>query len=136
MQNIFTEQGSLVVANLLKTAIANNWALGLFQNAHSPIFTDTFAALVESTFPGYARQQHFWGATSAPPGARLSQGGNTFTRSVSGPAQLVYGYFLLDLVTGNLVYAERDQGGPFSLATAGESYFVVPQFTVFSQYLT
>lgn len=135
MNNIFTEQGTLVIAQLLQTAISNNWALGLFQNNHDPIYTDTFAALVECTFPGYARQQHTWGVTAGPPGARMSQGGSTFTRSVTGTPQLVYGYFLLDLISGNLVYAEKDPGGPFSLGVAGESYFVTPQWTIISQYL-
>ena len=136
-QIICPQQGNLLIAQNLLTVVPGR-ILGLFRTNLNPTWATTNAALVESTFPGYAAflpGPIFTNAALFGQGAILRPAGPyTFTCTADCPLEYVYGWFLLG--QGNRLLAiQQDPAGPFPISKAGDSYTVTPQMTVISQFL-
>jgi hypothetical protein len=119
----------------LLTAYGNTLVLKLFKSNTTPAAGDTAATYTEADFPGYAASNctNWTASTVASSVATSSADQKTFSRSSTGTAQNIYGYFVLDS-GGNLLFAERDPSAPIPLTNSGDAYLVTPKFTYQSQF--
>jgi hypothetical protein len=102
-----------------------------YSNNFTPTTASILANFTENTYAGYAAQDiSNWGAPSTAAHVTTIQGDpNTFTRSTTGAAENVYGYFVTDQAGTTLYYAEKDPGGPRVLTNAGDSVTITPKVT-------
>ena len=104
--------------------------IGLYVNpALFPTETNVLADLDEPTFLGYARQTLVWAPpVNAPPGvwdfyaAALTW--TALNTTVSG--NNVYGWFVLDTVTGHLWALGSVSGGPYDMNSIGKTIVLNP----------
>lgn len=94
----------------------NNWTLKLFKNDVTPAESDTDATYTEADFTDYAAKtltRSVSGSTWATP---TTSSGTTSSEYNSGTPQSwtcgatgnsIYGYYIVDAVTGTLLIAER-----------------------------
>jgi len=128
--------GERKLVNLLRL----NWGTlqaGLFIADHVPANGDTLATYVaiEASFPGYARVDVLNWTVAADDGAgraRTAADLITFTRTVSGVPQFVWGYFIVD-PDGVQLWAERHPAPPVRMEMAGDVFRISPAFTLRSE---
>lgn len=87
------------------------------------------ADFTQATFPGYAAItfNSGWTVTQGNPTTARNTA-RTFTRSSTGTAQLIHGYYLVAVTDGVLQWFEQFDA-PVSLATLGDAIVVTPTFT-------
>ena len=122
----------LLEALVNKTA-PQNLTLKLFQNNITPGEADTAVTYTEATFTGYAAKA-LTGATwnAATPGAPSSiaySAAQTFTSTAGSQNQSIYGYFIVQAVSGTLVWAEKFTDGPYVIVNNGDAITVTPTIT-------
>ncbi len=106
---------------ILEDYVRNDISLRLYSNDYTPIETSTLAAFTEVAGGGYAAitlNDAEWVVTpGAPSVAEYAQQTFTFTGATTAPGT-IYGYYLVDIVTGLLIGAERFSGSvaPFTPA--------------------
>jgi hypothetical protein len=118
------------------TDLASAWnttklKLHLYKNNVTPTTSSTVGTFTESTFAGYAAQDIAGWAydTVASHVADMTATANTFTRSTTGTAENIYGYFVTDQAGTTLYFAELDPAGPRVVTNSGDSYTVTPKMT-------
>lgn len=108
-----------------KTA-PQNLILKLYKSNTTPSDTDTAATYTEATFPGYAAitlTGASWNAASSGTIAYSAQ--QTFT-CTSTSTDDIYGYFVVQAVSGTLLYSERDAAAPFAVRNNGDAIKITP----------
>jgi len=118
---------------ILLEALVNKTApqdlkLKLFQNNVTPSETDTEATYTEATFTGYSAvtlTASSWTVTEGAP-TQASYPEVTFTSTAGGQNQSIYGYYLVQVTSGKLVWAERFTDGPYTIVNNGDSIKVTP----------
>ena len=108
-----------------KTA-GQNQLLKLYQNNITPSDTDTAATYTEATFTGYAAISltgASWGAAAA--GTITYSAQQTFTSS-GVVSNTIYGYYIVQAVSGILMWSERDVSAPFTVANIGDAVKLTP----------
>lgn len=117
-------------------AIVAQWSgftLHLFVNDYVPTPLLQWTDFDEATFPGYSSAPlASWGyaVTQADHTAKVVEVIHSFTQlSVPSPVQSVYGYFVVNPL-GLAVWAERNEGGPVRMDTAGLPYVVRPSMVL------
>lgn len=102
----------------------------LFKNDHVPVDTDTAADYVEADFVGYAAESLVmgnWVYTPANP-SNATYGDIVYTSTGGGQSQLVYGYYLVQRISGDLILAERfddnDPDAPYTIVNVGDTITV------------
>jgi hypothetical protein len=121
-------ENKMVEAVVNKTA-PENLVLRLFSSNTTPAETDTAGTYTECNFTGYSAitlTGASWGAAS---GGTTTYAQQTFTRTSTGAAQNVYGYYVTQLTSGVLMWAERDGSGPFAITNNGDTVKVTPTLT-------
>ena len=121
--------------NIALEAVVNktapqNLVLRLYSNNITPSDTDTAGTFTEATFAGYAAitlTGASWNAASAGSITYSSQ--QTFTRSSTGAGENIYGYYVTQLTSGLLVYAERDGAAPFVVTNQDDAVKITPAIT-------
>lgn len=98
----------------------------LYKNNVTPATTSVLGDFTECDFAGYAAQNIVtWGAASVTAHVgKITAAANTFTRSSTGTAQNVYGYYITDAASAVLEWAELDPAGPRVVTSAGDSVTV------------
>ena len=127
-----TDEGEVIALKaLLNHTAGQNLVLKLYQNNITPADTDVAGTYTECTFTGYANVTLKGGSWTVTPGAPAvaSYAQQTFTSSADQAAQNVYGYFLTQLGSGTLVYAERFTGAPFVIQNLNDNIKVTPRLT-------
>ena len=127
-----TDEGEVIALKaLLNHTAGQNLVLKLYQNNITPADTDTAATYTECTFTGYVNLTLTGASWTVTPGAPAvaSYAQQTFTSSADQAAQNAYGYFLTQLGSGTLVYAERFTGAPFVIQNNGDNIKVTPRIT-------
>ena len=121
-------ENKILEALVNKTA-PQDLVLKLYKNNVTPSDTDTAATYTEATFPGYAAINlggASWNAAAAGSIAYSAQ--QTFT--CSGVAtDDIYGYFLVQLASGVLIWSERDASAPFAIRVSGDAVKLTPTIT-------
>lgn len=115
-----------ILENLTNKTSPENLVLRLFKNNITPSDTDTAGTFTEATFPGYAAitlTGATWNAASA--GAITYSAQQTFT--CSGVAtDDIYGYYITQVTSGVLMWAERDGAAPFAVRNSGDNIKITP----------
>jgi len=117
---------NVMVENIVNKTAPQNPVLKLYSNNITPSDTDTAVTYTEATFPGYTAitlTGSSWGAGS---GGVTSFAQQTFTRSTTGTAENIYGYYVVQAVSGILMWSERDASAPFACTNAGDNIKVTP----------
>jgi hypothetical protein len=101
-------------------------SLRLFINNFSPSDTDVAGTHTIATFPGYANIALTGANWNAYAGGSVTYNAQQ-TFACSGVAtDDVYGYYLLQSVSGILMWNERDATAPFAVRNNGDSYKITP----------
>lgn len=111
-----------------KTA-PENLVLRLYINNITPSDTDTTATFTQAGFPGYASitlPGASWNAAAA--GSITYSAQQTFTCSGASTDD-VYGYYIIQLTSGVLMWAERDVLAPFLVRLSGDVVKVTPSIS-------
>jgi hypothetical protein len=108
--------------------------IGLYKSNYTPQDTDTLATYtaIEADFPGYARLETLnWSAAGSDGAGRQFTKADfaIFTRSSTGAAQNIYGYFVYQDATGDLLWAELDPAAPKVVTNAGDAIAIRPKLT-------
>ena len=118
---------NIALEALVNKTAPQNLVLRLYSNNITPSDTDTAGTYTEATFAGYSAitlTGASWGAASAGTITYGSQ--QTFTRSTTGTAENIYGYYVTQATSGTLVYSERDGAAPFAVTNAGDAIKITP----------
>lgn len=117
---------NIALEALVNKTAPQNLVLKLYQNNITPSDTDVAGTYTEATFGGYSAATltgASWGAASAGTITYGSQ--QTFTCNGSTPNS-IYGYYVVQGVSGTLVYSERASGAPLSVTNNGDAIKITP----------
>jgi hypothetical protein len=118
--------------NIALEAVVNktapqNLSLKLYSNNITPSDTDVAGTYTEATFAGYAAKTLTGATWNAASGGSISySAAQTFTRTSTGVAENIYGYYVVQAVSGILVYSERDASAPFAITNNGDAITLTP----------
>ena len=108
-----------------KTA-GQNAIMKLFINNITPSDTDVAATYTEATFPGYATITLAGATWNAAAGGTITYSAQQ-TYTCSGVAtDNVYGYYMVQAVSGVLMWSERDGSAPFAIRNSGDAIKLTP----------
>lgn len=128
MALLFPNTGeNIALEALVNKTAPQNLVLKLFSSNTTPAEGDTAVTYTEATFAGYAAATltgASWNAASAGSIAYSAQ--QTFTRSTTGTTENIYGYYVVQVTSGTLVYAERDVSAPFAVTNNGDTIKITP----------
>lgn len=121
-------------ARMLKAVVNHtapeNLVLKLFTNNVTPGETDTAGTYTEASGNGYAAitlTGSSWTITEgAPSDASYAQQTFTFTGNLGN----VYGYFIVQVTSGLLMWAERFTDGPYAIVNNGDQIKITPKITL------
>lgn len=117
---------NLILEMITNKTAAQNLVVKLFQNNITPSDTDTAATYTEATFTGYAAitlTGASWGAAS---GGTITYGSQQTFTSSGTVNNSIYGYYIVQLSSGTLVWSERDGSGPFTISQVGDAIKITP----------
>lgn len=131
MSLIFPTVGdNLALEAIVNKTAAQDLVLKLFQNDYTPVKGDTAANYTVATFSGYADitlTGASWNAAAAAAIANSIE--RVFTHNGGATPNTIYGYFVVQVTSGTVLYAERDSGGAFTLTNNGDNVKLTPQIT-------
>ena len=118
---------------MLGVATPGNQKLKLFVNNYTPVDGSVLASFTEMTTHGYADKtltKTSWvvtaGSAGNPASGAYAQQTWTFTAAA---AVIVYGYYITDVTTGRLLWAERFTTSK-SVENAGDQILITPTITL------
>jgi hypothetical protein len=116
----------------LGVLVPGNQTLKLYVNDYVPDDTSVAASFTEMSTCGYAAKtltKTSWVVTAGGVGAVASgaYAQQTFTFTAGGPTS-VYGYFVIDVTSGLLLWAERFASFK-SIANTGDQIIITPTIT-------
>lgn len=107
-QQQLSRQVELVVG---RSTTPPDWRARLFVNNFTPSLTMTAADFVEASFGGYQSSTLDRGAWSSPAAvagrSQVVYGTDPLAWTVTSSPQTVYGYYIVDALTGDVQWAER-----------------------------
>jgi hypothetical protein len=121
---------TIMLANFLNKTAPQDLTLKLYTNNVTPAEADTEASYTEAAGNGYAAVDLVaanWVLTGgAPSSAAYPQVTYTFTGALGN----VYGYFVVQKVSGKLMWAEKFTNGPYNIQNNGDQIKVTPNITL------
>lgn len=125
MSLIFPTVGDNVALELIVNRSAGqDLVLKLYTNNITPAKDDTVAAYLEAIGFGYAPIALAGSVWSAAAFGSIAAPQQVFT--FTGALGNVYGYYMVQVLSGILVYAERFSNGPYPIMTSGDKIEVTP----------
>lgn len=124
-------EGDMLRAIVAHT-VAETLHLRLYINDVTPAETDTTATFTNASFSGYGVIQLTganWTITEGSPSS-ASYAEQSFTRSLTGTPELVYGYTVNRTPSNRLAWAERFADGPYSMGNDGDTIKITPTITL------
>lgn len=120
----------LALKNFLNHTAPQNQVLKLFVNNVTPAEGDTAASYTEMSTQGYASKALTGTSWTVTPGApsSASYAQQTWTFDGTGGATTVYGYFVVQAVSGILMFAERFASPP-TIVNNGDQIKLTPTIT-------
>jgi hypothetical protein len=120
----------VMLQNILNKTAPQNQTLKLFKNNITPAETDTESTYTEADFTGYISISLTGASWTITPGTPSSAAAaeQTFT-STAVQSQNVFGYYVVQTVSGKILWAERFTNGPYLIQNNGDLVKVTPQFT-------
>lgn len=117
---------NLALEMIVNKTAPQNLVLKLYKNNITPSDTDTAGTYTEAVFSGYAAitlTGATWSAASAGSIAYSAQ--QTFTCNAVATDD-IYGYYVVQLSSGTLVYSERDGAAPLAIRNNGDQIKITP----------
>jgi hypothetical protein len=118
---VFTQTGEVVaLQNIVNNTAPQSLVLRLFSNNYTPSSTDTVSNYTELSGYGYSS------VALTPSNFTFTQGNPVtgtypqITFTFTGAAGLIYGYFVTQASSGNLIFANRFSNAPISIANNGD----------------
>jgi len=106
----------------------------LYQNNYTPVQGSVIGSFTVATFSGYAADWCAFGsATTVSNKAKIV--GTTdveFTHNGGGTSNTIYGYYVVDTVSGEVVWAERFAASQ-AMANNGDKITITLALTLFSE---
>jgi hypothetical protein len=124
---------AVMLKNILNIVAPQTMVLRLFVNNHTPAEGDALNAsdYTEMSTLGYASVSLTPGSWvisgTVPTVAAYPQVTFTFT---AGSLVNVYGYYVTQTTSGDLMWAERFSGAPFPIQNTGDAIQITPQITL------
>lgn len=115
----------------LDLILAVNYTLRLFKSDTTPTEASVAGDFTEADFAGYAGAAltgGSWTTTQGAPGTG-TYAAQTFTRSSTGTAQSIYGYYLVTTTGGLLRWAERFDS-PVIVELINDAIRITPRLTL------
>jgi len=132
MALVLSNQGEQIALEALVGKVAGqNLILRLFENNYTPVEGTTEVSVVECTFAGYSAITLIaanWVFTAADP-SHVDYAQQTFTSNTGSQDKYAYGYYLTQVTSGKLVWAERFTDGPYHIVNNGDAIKVTPVIT-------
>lgn len=120
---------NLVLGMIVNRTAPENLSLRLFINNITPSDTDTTATYTVATFPGYANITLTGASWSAPSGGSIAYGSQQTFTCTGTSTDDVYGYYVVQVTSGTLLYSERDASAPFAVRNNGDNIKITPTIT-------
>jgi hypothetical protein len=121
----------VALANFVNKTAPQDGVLKVYTNNITPAETDTAATYTEATWTGYANVSlPGTGATiteGAPSSAVWAQ--KAFISSANQTLVNNYGYFVVEVTSGKIKWAERFNGAPWPIQNVNDEIDVTPQIT-------
>ncbi len=119
-----------MLENILNITAPQDLVLKLYTNNVTPGDADVVGDYTEAAGNGYADIDLDSGDWTITPGnpSSAEQPQQTFT--FTGNLGNVYGYFIVEAVSGKLKWAERFTDGPYNIVNNGDQIKVTPKFTL------
>jgi hypothetical protein len=121
---------ALMLDNWMNKTAPQNGVLRLFTNNITPGEGDTEASYTEAAGFGYAALTLAGAGWTATPGAPTETVFAQQTFTFTGALGNVYGYYVTELGSGLLKWAERFAGAPFNIQNNGDQIKITPRFTL------
>lgn len=121
----------VMLQNILNKTAPQNLVLKLFKSNTTPAEADTEATYTEADFTGYAAFNFVaanWTITAGAP-TEAVYAEQSFTSTAGAQSQNVYGYYVVQAVSGKIMWAERFTNGPYLIQNNGDVIKVTPKFT-------
>ena len=124
-------EGNMLEMIVNKTA-PENLILKLFTSNNTPADTDTASTYTEASFTGYTAKTLTGASWTVTPGtpseAAFAQ--QTFASTASQTAATVYGYYVIQTTSTELMWSERFTDGPYVVTNNGDEIRVTPKLTL------
>jgi hypothetical protein len=120
----------LMMENFLNKTAPQDLILKLYSSDTTPAETDTSATYTETAGGGYAEVALVaatWTVTGGNP-TTASYPEQTF--SFTGAAGNVYGYYVVQAISGDLMWAERFPSAPLNIQNNGDEIRITLQLTL------
>ena len=133
MTLVLVNGGEVIVVNATTTKTAGeNLVLGLFKNNYALLESTVTADLTAADFTGYSATTLTAASWTTTPGSptNTTYPEVTFTSSAGSQNQPVYGYYLTQVTSGLLVWAETFTDGPYTITNNGDTIKITLNFTM------
>lgn len=117
---------NLALEMIVNKTAPQNLSIKLFKNNITPSDTDTAGTYTEATFPGYSAitlTGASWNAAAS--GSIAYSAEQTYTCSGVSTDD-IYGYYVVQVSSGTLLYSERDGSAPFAVRVSGDAIKITP----------
>lgn len=124
-------EGNMLEMIVNKTA-PENLILKLFTSNTTPADTDTAGTYTEASFTGYTAKTLTGSSWTVTPGApsEAAYAQQTFASTASQTAATVYGYYVIQTTSTELMWSERFTDGPYVVTNNGDEIRVTPKLTL------
>lgn len=121
---------AIIMENFLNITAPEDLVLKLFSSNHTPVETDTVADYTETAGGGYTSIPLNAASWTVTPGGPTSAVYPEQTFSFTGAVGNIYGYYVVQAVSGNLVWAERFTSAPIDIQNNGDEIRITLQITL------
>lgn len=117
---------NLVLGMIVNRTAPENLSLRLFRNNITPSDTDTAATYQVAVFPGYANITLTGAGWNAPASGTITYGTQQVFTCTGTSTDDIYGYYVVQVTSGTLLYSERDVSAPFAVRNSGDEIRLTP----------
>ncbi len=120
----------IIMENFLNKTAPQDLRLKLYSSDTTPAETDTQATYTETTGGGYADTALVAANWTVTPGNPTTASYPEITFSFTGAAGNVYGYYVVQEISGALMWAERFTNAPLNIQNNGDEIRITLQITL------
>lgn len=121
-----------ILNNMVNKVAPQDLRLKLYQNNITPAETDTAATYTVASWAGYANFDFVaanWTITEGAP-SDASYAEQIFTSSANQSSQSNYGYYIIQVTSGILMWVERFSDGPYNIVNLNDAIKITPKITL------
>lgn len=112
--------------HLVNKTAPENLSLRLYINNITPSDTDTAVTYTQAGFPGYGAITLTGASWNAAAAGSISYSAQQTFGCTGTSTDDVYGYYLVQVTSGVLMWSERDASAPFAVRVNGDQVKITP----------